>query len=83
MATALRRTVSHEDRLSLTEHLDELRSRLIICVLTLVACFGFTFWQNEAILKIVNEPLKETQNLDDPAANSKDPLEQSDRKSVV
>lgn len=82
MATALRRTVSHEDRLSLTEHLDELRSRLIICVLTLVACFGFTFWQNEAILKIVNEPLKETQNLDDPAANSKDPLEQSARFQI-
>ncbi|HWT95316.1 MAG TPA: twin-arginine translocase subunit TatC [Solirubrobacteraceae bacterium] len=83
MATALRKPLSHEDRLSLTEHLDELRSRLIICVLTLVACFGFTFWQNEAILKIVNEPLKETQNLDGSNADSKDPLEQAARYQIL
>lgn len=83
MATALRKPLSHEDRLSLTEHLDELRSRLIVCVLALVACFAFTFWQNEAILKIVNEPLKETQNLDDPSAGSKDPLEQAARYQIL
>ena len=64
MATALRRPVSHEDRLSLTEHLDELRSRLIICVLGSWWRFGFCFWQNDAILEIVNKPLEQTQNLD-------------------
>src|SRR2546421_580480 len=37
MATgALRRPVGHEDRLSLIEHLDELRSRLIVSALALV-----------------------------------------------
>ncbi len=78
MATAIRRPVSHEDRLSLTEHLDELRSRLIICVLVLLGCFAFTFWQNEAILKLVNEPLQATQNLDGDR-RSNDPLEQNAR----
>ena len=60
MATALRRPVPHDEHLSLVEHLDELRSRLIVCVLALVACFGITFWQNEAVLDIVNAPLEET-----------------------
>ena len=82
MATALRPPVSHDARLSLTEHLDELRSRLIICVLALVLCFGFTFWQNEAVLKIVNQPLEATQNLDG-KERSNDPLEQAARFQIL
>jgi sec-independent protein translocase protein TatC len=78
MATALRPSVSHEDRLSLTEHLDELRSRLVVSVLVLLGCFAFTFWQNEAILKLVNEPLQSTQNLEGDK-RSNDPLEQNAR----
>ncbi len=78
MATALRRPVSHDDRLSLTEHLDELRSRLIVCVLGLVAAFGFCFWQADNILEIVNKPLEQTQNLDG-TKRSNDPLEQNAR----
>lgn len=78
MATALRRPVSHEDRLSLTEHLDELRSRLIVCVLGLVVAFGFCFWQADNILEIVNKPLEQTQNLDG-KGKSNDPLEQNAR----
>jgi sec-independent protein translocase protein TatC len=81
LAKKLRAPVSHEDRLSLTEHLDELRSRVVFCVLALLAAFAFTFWQNEAILKIVNEPLKETQNLDG-ENRSKDPLEQAARFQI-
>ena len=78
MATALRPSVSHEDRLSLTEHLDELRSRLVVSVIVLLGCFAFTFWQNEAVLDIVNAPLEQTQNLDG-EKRSQDPLEQSAR----
>ena len=81
LATALRRPVPHDERLSLVEHLDELRSRLIICVLALVVCFGFTFWQNDAVLDIVNEPLEETQNLDG-EKRSGDPLEQNARFQI-
>ena len=81
MATALRRPVSHEDRLSLVEHLDELRSRLILSVLVLLGCFAFTFWQNEAILDIVNRPLTQSQNLQG-EKSSKDPLEQNARFQI-
>ena len=80
MATALRRPVPHDARLSLVEHLDELRSRLIVCVLVLVGAFAFTFWQNEAILKIVNDPLEDTQRLDSDK-RSADPLEQTARSA--
>jgi sec-independent protein translocase protein TatC len=59
MATALR-PIKHEDRLSLVEHLDELRSRLILCGITLVIAFGVCFWQNGALLHILNKPLQET-----------------------
>jgi sec-independent protein translocase protein TatC len=78
MATALRPPVSHDDRLSLTEHLDELRSRIVVCVLALIVCFGVTFWQNEAVLDLVNRPLEQTQNLDG-EKRTQDPLEQNAR----
>ena len=81
MATALRRPVRHDEHLSLVEHLDELRSRLIVCVLALVVCFGITFWQNETVLEIVNAPLKETQNLEGDK-RSNDPLEQNARFQI-
>jgi sec-independent protein translocase protein TatC len=55
--TALRRPVGHDDRLSLVEHLDELRARLIICVVALVVLFGLCLWQNDRLLSIVNHPL--------------------------
>lgn len=62
MATALRRPVNHEDRLSLIEHLDELRSRLIVVVLGLLLIFGVCVWQNGPLLEIINKPLdRETQ----------------------
>jgi sec-independent protein translocase protein TatC len=55
MASALR-TVRHDDQLSLIEHLDELRTRLIVSLFAFLVAFGFAFWQNDAILKIVNRP---------------------------
>jgi sec-independent protein translocase protein TatC len=74
MATALR-PIGHEDRLSLVDHLDELRRRLIICVVTLIAAFAFCFWQNDAVLDIVKHPAESTQNLNSNKP-SKDPREQ-------
>jgi sec-independent protein translocase protein TatC len=52
--------VSHEDRLTIVEHLDELRSRLIVCALALAAAFALCFWQNHFILEIANDPLQGT-----------------------
>src|SRR5919197_5236736 len=51
------RRVSHEDRLSIVEHLDELRTRLVVSLLTFGVAFGLCFWQNHFILKLVNRPL--------------------------
>src|SRR3954452_12811402 len=76
MGTALR-PIGHEDRLSLVDHLTELRKRLIISIVTLVVAFGFCFWQNDALLEIVTKPVRDTQNLDNPNPSTKDPLEQA------
>jgi sec-independent protein translocase protein TatC len=51
------RPISHEDRLSVVDHLDELRSRLIISVIAFVVAWAFTMWQNDLVLQIVNAPL--------------------------
>jgi sec-independent protein translocase protein TatC len=51
------RPVGHEDRLSLVEHLDELRTRLIFCIVAFGAAFALCFWQDSRLIDIVNEPL--------------------------
>src|ERR1700733_58124 len=52
------RPIGHEDRLSIVDHLDELRSRLIVCVSVLAVVFGVCFWQNSHLLNALNQPLK-------------------------
>jgi sec-independent protein translocase protein TatC len=49
--------ISHEDRLSVVEHLGELRMRLFVSLAAFVVAFAFTGWQNHAVLEIVNKPL--------------------------
>jgi sec-independent protein translocase protein TatC len=49
--------IAHEDELSLVEHLDELRTRLLIIISAFVAVLAVCFWQNDKILDIVNGPL--------------------------
>jgi sec-independent protein translocase protein TatC len=51
------RPVGHEDRLSLVDHLDELRTRIILSVITFGVALALCFWQNHLILRIVNDPL--------------------------
>ena len=51
------RPIGHEDRLSIVEHLDELRSRLIISILAFGVAWAVTAWQNHLVLEIVNRPL--------------------------
>jgi sec-independent protein translocase protein TatC len=51
------RPIGHEDRLSVVDHLDELRGRLILCGIVLVVAFGFCYWQNNLLLKALNRPL--------------------------
>ncbi|HEX5983377.1 MAG TPA: twin-arginine translocase subunit TatC [Solirubrobacterales bacterium] len=51
------KAVSHEDRLTLVEHLDELRARLIVCIVVFVVALGLCFWQNNLLLDIAAGPL--------------------------
>lgn len=51
------RAISHEDRLSLVEHLDELRSRIIVCAVVFGVALGLCFWQNNLLLEIAGGPL--------------------------
>jgi len=51
------RPIGHESQLSIVEHLDELRTRLIISLLTVVVAFGISFWQNHQLLRLINTPL--------------------------
>jgi sec-independent protein translocase protein TatC len=75
---AVVKPIGHEDRLSLIEHLDELRSRLIVCIAAFLIAFSFCYWQNNWLLHVVNRPLESTQNLDG-KKRSNDPLEESAR----
>ncbi|MGD0197613.1 MAG: twin-arginine translocase subunit TatC [Solirubrobacteraceae bacterium] len=61
MAKALR-PIEHESRLSLVEHLDELRSRLIVSLGALVVAFGVCFWQNHLLLKLLQRPVTKVLN---------------------
>jgi sec-independent protein translocase protein TatC len=49
--------IGHEDRLSLVEHLSELRGRLIISLAALAVAFGICMWQNHTLLDFINRPL--------------------------
>jgi sec-independent protein translocase protein TatC len=61
MATAIR-PIGHEDELTLVDHLDELRARLIVSAVVLAIAFAFCLWQNHGLLHILNRPLeKQTQ----------------------
>jgi sec-independent protein translocase protein TatC len=52
------RTIGHEERLSLVDHLDELRARLFVSGAVLAVVFGICLWQNHKLLEVINEPLK-------------------------
>jgi sec-independent protein translocase protein TatC len=51
------RAVSHDDRLTLVEHLDELRTRLIVCIVVLGVALALCFWQNHLLLEFAQHPL--------------------------
>src|SRR6266851_1538607 len=59
MASVLR-PIGHEERLSIVDHLDELRTRLIVCGVALAIAFALCFWQNHALLSVLNRALPHT-----------------------
>lgn len=68
------RPIGHEMRLSIVDHLDELRSRIVVSLGVLVVLFSFCYWQNDRILEIANRPLEKSQRT---TSASRDPLEQA------
>lgn len=51
------KAASFEDRLTLVEHLDELRTRIILSIGTLLVVSVACFWQNDLLLEVANGPL--------------------------
>jgi sec-independent protein translocase protein TatC len=46
-----------EDQMSLVDHLDELRARLVTCLSVFGVALALCFWQNHLLLEIANAPL--------------------------
>lgn len=74
MATVIR-TIGHEERLSVVDHLEELRTRLIVSAVALALVFGACLWQNHALLDFVNRPL--TRQTERQVARGEGPLGQT------
>ncbi|HWD66221.1 MAG TPA: twin-arginine translocase subunit TatC [Solirubrobacteraceae bacterium] len=51
------RPIAADEHMSVVGHLDELRSRLIVSLLAVGVAFGLCFWQNGALLRLINQPL--------------------------
>ena len=56
------RAAKFDEQMTLVEHLDELRNRIIVCVAVLVVAVGLCFWQNHLLIDIANKPLPNALN---------------------
>jgi sec-independent protein translocase protein TatC len=51
------RPVAFEDQMSLVDHLDELRARLVVCIAIFGVALALCFWQSHLLLEIASAPL--------------------------
>jgi len=51
------KAISHEDELSLVEHLDELRARVIVSIAVFGVALALCFWQSQLLLELASGPL--------------------------
>ena len=49
--------IAHEDQVSLVEHLDELRSRIVVSLSVFGVALALCFWQNHLLLELASGPL--------------------------
>lgn len=49
--------VSHDDRLTVVEHLDELRTRIVVSLAAFGVALALAFWQNDQLLRWLNKAL--------------------------
>ncbi|HSL65964.1 MAG TPA: twin-arginine translocase subunit TatC, partial [Gaiellaceae bacterium] len=61
--TRLPRRLRHGEEASLVEHLDELRARMIVALVAIVAAFAVSFAFHEQIIEWLTEPLPDDKNL--------------------
>lgn len=64
------RPIGHDDRLTIVDHLDELRSRLMICAGVVLVVFGICFWQNQPLIHALNRALPSNASRNGLAAQS-------------
>ena len=57
----LPRRLDHEERATLVEHLDELRTRLIVSLAAVALAFGVSYAFREPIMEALKRPLRDTQ----------------------
>ena len=57
------KALSYDDEVSLVEHLDELRARVVVSLAVFGVALGLCFWQNHLLIELANAPL--------PSAHSK------------
>jgi sec-independent protein translocase protein TatC len=60
------RPIGHEERLSIVDHLGELRSRLFITLAVLIVAFAVCFWQNGPLLNVLNRALPHVSSVSGP-----------------
>jgi sec-independent protein translocase protein TatC len=51
------KAISHEDEVSLVEHLDELRARIVVSLSVFGVALALCFWQNHLLLELASAPL--------------------------
>ncbi len=59
MLAGLRSTkrIGHSEEVPITDHLEELRNRIIISLIALAVAFVVSFWQHQWIIRFLNSPL--------------------------
>jgi sec-independent protein translocase protein TatC len=51
------KALSYDDEVSLVEHLDELRARVVVSLSVFGVAFALCFWQSDLLLELANGPL--------------------------
>lgn len=51
------KAISHEDQVPLVDHLDELRSRIVVSIAVFGVALALCFWQNNLLLELASGPL--------------------------
>ncbi len=51
------KAIAYDDEVSLVEHLDELRARVVVSIAVFGVALGLCFWQNHLLIDLANAPL--------------------------